>query len=156
MVRERLEAQGQTIAVLAPSFDRAAIFNAKALMILMVLAFAPVLPLTFRERPRTAGAHVVFALHLYAFVLILLCCSVLMAEAEHLFGGRGIASHVVDLTLSLFNVAACAAYVHAAIGPAYGATGRLRIAKSLMLTAVVALLFVGYRFTIFVITLYSI
>jgi hypothetical protein len=156
MVEDRLAAQQQTLAALTDAFDRAAIFNAKTLMILMVLAFAPLLPLTFRSRRSPAGAHAVFALHFYAFVLILLCASVLLAEAELRAGGDGIRSQAVDLTLALFNVAACAAYLYIAIGPAYAATGRARIGKALWLAAAVAALFVGYRFVIFVITLYSI
>ena len=156
MVDRRLAAGRETLAEFAASFDRAAIFNAKALMILMVLAFMPFLYLTFRNADRRAGAHAVFALHLYAFVLILLCMAVLVAEAELLAGGDGMRSPVVDVALSLFNITACALYIYAAIGPAYGATGGPRIAKALVLTSIVALLFVGYRFAVFAITLYSV
>ncbi|HEY0164292.1 MAG TPA: DUF3667 domain-containing protein [Sphingomicrobium sp.] len=156
MVQDRLSASHQTLGGLTPAFDQAAIFNAKALMILMVLAFTPFLFLAFGRTDRPAGAQAVFALHLYAFVLILLCVAVLVAEAELLAGGAGIRSPVVDVGLALLSIMACAAYIYAAIGPAYGATGGKRVAKALILTAIVAALFVGYRFAIFVITLYSV
>lgn len=157
LVRWKLSSGHHTFEALRLEFDRAAIFNAKALMILMVIGFAPLLLLVFRRpQRRRPGVHAVFALHLYAFILLLLCVSILLAEAELLAGGDGIRSRVVDALLSLFNVTACAAYIYAAIGPAYDATGGTRIVKALGLAAVVAVLFVGYRFAIFLITLYSI
>src|SRR5204863_9739477 len=75
------------IAAFAHRFDQAAIFNAKALIILMVVAFAPFPALLFRGSGRSVGAHVVFALHLYVFVLAVLCFALLIAEAELLLGG---------------------------------------------------------------------
>ena len=156
MVQDRLSATHQTLPTLSRAFDQAVIFNAKALMILMVLGFTPFLFLSFGTTERPAGAQAVFALHLYAFVLILLCVAVLIAAAELFAGGAGMRSPVVDVALSLISVMVCAGYIYAAIGAAYGATGGLRIAKALILTAIVAGLFVGYRFAIFVITLYSV
>jgi hypothetical protein len=155
MVRNHLAAEGRSLPDFAPAFDNAVFFNAKALMILMVLAFAPLLALVFRRRHQPAGAHVVFALHLYSFVLALLCVSVLLAYAELLLGGDGIRSRAVDLALSLFNVSACATYIYLAIQPAYAASGVRRLGEALALATAVAVLFVGYRFAIFVLTLYT-
>ena len=155
MVASRLESRPVSLSAYAADFNAAAAFNAKALMILMVLALTPVLAAMFYRRHRTAGAHVVFALHLYTFVLVLLCFSLLIAEAEHLVGGDGLKSPVVDVLLSLFNVAACAAYIFMAIKPVYGAHGVPRAVQAITLALTVGALFVGYRFAIFLITFYT-
>ena len=70
-------------------------------------------------------------------------------------GGGGLSSPAVDLGLSLFNVAACSVYLYLAIGRAYGARGISRLLKAVWLAAVLAVLFVGYRFAIFLITFYT-
>jgi hypothetical protein len=155
LVAERLEDTGRTLAAYAPVFDRAVVFNAKALMILMVVAFAPLPLLLFRRPSRSAGAHAVFALHLYVFVLTLLCLSLLLAEGERLLGGAGMSSPAVDLVLSLFNLGACAAYIYVAIGAVYGTRGAARIVKTGVLAISLAALFVAYRFGMFLLTLYT-
>jgi len=155
LVKGRLNSIHETLAVYAPRFDQAAEFNAKTLMILMVLAFAPVPALLFRARHRAAGAHVVFALHLYAFVMVLLCVSLTIGQVELAVGGGGLESPLVDSLLSVFNVLACAIYLFLAIGPAYAASGTSRYLATAVLAASVAVLFVGYRFVIFLITLYT-
>ena len=155
MTAARLQARHETLAALAPVFDRAALLNAKALIILMALAFAPFLPLFYPGARRAFGAHVVFALHLYTFILLLMCVSMLLAEADLLAGGGGLASGPVDIALTLFNLAGCAVYLHAATGRFYGSRGAARIAKIVLLTLLVGTLVPGYRFAIFLITLYT-
>ena len=155
MVNHRFASRGTSLAAYRPTFDKAAIFNAKAGMIAMVIAFAPFLFPTFWSRHRPAGAHLIFALHLYAFILTLLCVSLLISAAERLMGGDGLGSPIVDLVLSLFNVGACSIYIYLAIRPAYCARGIPRLLKTTWLAAIVAVLFVGYRFAIFLITFYT-
>ena len=155
LVARRLELRHETVNAYAPRFNEAATFNAKALMILMVLAFAPILALLFRARRRAAGAHVVFALHLYAFVLVLLCASIAIAQIDLLAGGGGLGSPRVDKSLSVFNVSACAAYLYLSIRPTYAARGAARYVATVILAISMAVLFIGYRFVIFLITLYS-
>jgi hypothetical protein len=155
LVSQRLQQQGRTLQEYTPVFNEAVAFNAKAFIILMVLAFAPVPITLFRDRQRTVGAHLVFSLHLYVFVLALLCVSVLLAEVQRQLGGRGLGSSTVDLVLSVSNLLACGLYIYLALGPAYGATGFTRIIKTCLLTLAVGGLFVAYRFVIFIITLYT-
>lgn len=155
LVADRLAVAHESVTAYAPRFNEAATFNAKALMILMVLAFAPILALLFRARHRAAGAHVVFALHLYAFLLVLLCASIAIAQVDRMVGGGGLGSARVDALLSMFNVSACAVYLYLAIGSAYGARGAVRYAVTAILAISMAALFVAYRFAIFLITLYS-
>jgi hypothetical protein len=155
MVDQRLRTQDRSLAEYSVDFNEAATFNAKALMVLMVLAFAPCALALFSRPHRPAGAHVVFALHVYAFVMVLLCGALLLAQAQESLGGRGLASPTLDKSLTVFNLVCCALYIHAALGPAYGETGASRVAKACVLALVVGGLFVAYRFAIFVITLYS-
>jgi len=155
LLRDRLAARHLTLDAYSPVFDRSAVFNAKALIILMALTLAPFTALIFRSRHRAAGAHIVFALHLYAFVLALLSLSVLLAWLEALAGGQGLRSAIVDKSLSVLNLLACGAYIFLAIPRVYGAGGWRRWTAAAFLTAIVALLFVGYRFAIFLITFYT-
>src|SRR4029078_2530563 len=124
-------------------------------MILMVLAFIPVPLLLFFGTQRSFGVHVVFALHLYVFVLALLCVSLTLAEAECLLGGGGLRSPTVDTVLTIFNLLVCAIYIYLAIGPVYASSGALRIAKTAVLALAVGAIFVAYRFVIFAITLWT-
>jgi hypothetical protein len=94
----------------------------------------------------------VFALHAYAFILVVMCVSLLAAEAHLLAGGLGLASPAVDLSLTAFNLLACGAYLHLATGAFYEARGLPRIAKSVALALAVGALIVLYRFAIFLIT----
>ena len=155
LVAQRFGDDEQAVADFAKTFDRAAVFNAKALIILMVIAFAPVAAMVFRGAHRAAGAHVVFALHLYSFVLVVLCAALGIAEANLLLGGRGLASPAVDTWLSVANVAICGGYIYLAVGPAYSASGVNRAVGAFVLTAALAALFIGYRFVIFLITFYT-
>lgn len=86
----RIDARHETLAAFASVFDSAALLNAKALIILMALAFAPFLPLLYPGARRAFGAHVVFALHLYAFILLLLCVSMLLAQADCSWAAAGL------------------------------------------------------------------
>jgi hypothetical protein len=155
LVAQRLDDTGQSLNSYAPVFDQAAVFNAKALMILMVLALAPLVASVFFSKQASGGMHVVFALHLYAFILILLSFAVLVAAAENAAGGDGLHSHVVDMALSLFNLFVVGLYVHVAIGRTYGASGLPRVVRTVFLTMSVGLLFIGYRFLILLITIYT-
>jgi hypothetical protein len=156
LVAARLAAKGVTLAAFAPVFDHAALLNAKALIILMALAFAPLLPAFFYGAHRRFGAHIVFALHFYAFILLLYCVSLLLAEAELRLGGGGLASPAVDLILTLLNLAACAIYLWFAIGRFYGSRGVARVARAAGLAFAVLGILLGYRFVIFLVTLISV
>jgi hypothetical protein len=154
-VEHRLRANGETLAAYSAVFDDAVMFNARALMILMVAAFIPLPLLLFPDPHRGFGVHVVFALHLYVFVLALLCVALLLAGADLLLGGGGLRSPAVDTALSIFNLLACAAYSYLAIGPVYGSSGAPRIVKAAVLALAIGAIFVGYRFAIFAITLFT-
>lgn len=55
--------------------------------------------------------------------------------------------------LSLANLAACAAYVHFAIGTVFGARGASRLLQVAGLALCAGAVVLGYRFVLFLITL---
>lgn len=152
MVTDRLASENLSLASYAPRFNQAVLFNAKALIILMVAAFTPFVMLLFHGKNRPVGHHVVFSLHTYAFVLLLICLSMGIAGLSVALGGPGLSAGPLDTALSLFNVAVCGLYLYFAVHTAYGETGWRRLAKTVALTAALAVITVGYRFTIFLIT----
>jgi hypothetical protein len=155
LVTERMAATRTDPKEFAPAFDRAVVLNAKSLIVLMTVPFALLLPVVFFREHRPFMAHVVFSLHLYTFLLLLFCLALLAAKASTLLGIGGLESASVDNVISVANLAACMLYIYLAIGPAYGATGAPRVLKAVVLAVAVAAIVVGYRFLLFVITLYA-
>jgi hypothetical protein len=155
LVAHRLEAAHTTLAAYAPAFDRAAIVNAKALVVLMVLPFAGLVALAFNGRQRSFMAHLAFSLHFYAFVMLLFTLVIAVTRAVMALGGPGLDAPAMDTALSLFNLAASGLYIHLALGAAYGVAGAERAVKAVLLVIAAAAIVIGYRFAIFLITLYT-
>ena len=155
LLAARLEAKHVSIETYAPVFDSAVALNAKSLIGLMAIPFTVLLPITFWRAHKPFMTHVAFALHLYAFLLLLFSAGMLVAKLSAAIGFGGLESPVVDNVLSVANFAACIGYVYCAIGPVYGASGKLRVLQALILSLAVAAIVLGYRFALFVITLYS-
>jgi hypothetical protein len=155
MLAGRLQAQHASLEQYQPVFDRAVVLNAKSLILLMTLPFALLLPLAFLRAQRPFMTHVVFSLHLYTFLLMVFCVALLAARISAALGLGGLESPRVDNVLSLANLVAGASYIYLAIGPVYGAAGAGRWIKALALAVAVAAIVLGYRFMLFVITLYA-
>ena len=145
-----------TLAEFAPLFDQSAILHAKSLIVLMVGSFSVFLSLLFYGRNRPFAAHFIFSLNFYAFLLLLFCGSLAFMFVQKLLGGAGLDSGTVDIAITLFNLIACAFYLHLAIGKVYGATGAMQVVRAVLLSVIVTALVPVYRFTIFLITLYSV
>jgi len=154
LVAHRLEAAHSTLERYAPVFNRSVALHAKSLIILMTVPFSLLLPVVFFAKRKSFGVHVVFAVHVYAFLLFLACVSLAMAEIDVLCGGTGLESAWVDNALSAFNLAACAVYLYLATGTVYGAKGAARVIASLGLAVAFAAIALGYRFGLFLFTLY--
>ncbi len=77
---------GDVAGSLRAVFDRAIALNARSLIMLMALSFAPVVWVLFRRSSRPFVAHVVFALHLYAFLLLLFCVATAVPAVDLSFG----------------------------------------------------------------------
>jgi Protein of unknown function (DUF3667) len=155
LVASRLEATHTRLAQYAPVFDRSVVLNAKSFIVLMAMLFSLLLPVIFFRGRRPFMAHVVFSFHLYTFLLLVFCVALLAAKLSELAGLGGLETPTVDNVLSVANLAACAVYIYLAIGPVYGATGSLRIGKAILLALAAAAIVVGYRFLLFLITLYA-
>jgi hypothetical protein len=155
LVSNRLGTMDQTLELYAPIFNNAVVTNAKSLIILMTVPFTLLLPTLFFRAWQPFVAHIVFSLHLYTFLLLLFCVCVAIAGMDVLFGGEGLNSAGMDNVLSLFNLVACAVYLYIATGRVYGGNGIIRAVKVALLAPAVAVILLGYRFIIFLITLYS-
>jgi hypothetical protein len=155
LVARRLQEKGVTLAAYAPVFNHAVMLHAKSLIALMVLPFALVLPLVFRRQRRPFVAHAVFALHVYAFLLLLYCGGLTLARIEQLLGGGGLQSVRVDVTLTILLIALTAVYLYLAIGRFYAESGAVRGVKAIGLAFAMGAIAVGYRFLLFIITLYT-
>jgi hypothetical protein len=155
LVSHRLETKGTTLELYAPIFDQANVLHAKSFIILMALPFALLLPLLFYRTRQPFVAYAVFSLHFYAFLLLLFCVLLAVAAVSVWFGGAGLNSPRMDVALTLVNLAVCATYLYVATGTAYGARGVLRVGKALVLALAVTIILLGYRFVLFLFTLYS-
>jgi len=155
LVDRRLAATHTTLDRFAPLFDRAVVLHAKSLVIAMAVPFALLLPLVFFSSRRPFSIHVVFALHLYAFLLLLFCVALGIAALDAASGGAGLASASVDNLLTALILVCSTAYLHLASGRVYGVAGWGRAARSLLLALAVGVIVVGYRFAIFLVTLYT-
>jgi hypothetical protein len=155
LVANHLATTGRSFEQYAPVFDQAIGVNAKSLIGLMVPVLALCPPLVFWRSRRPLAVHVVFALHFYAFLLMLFCGPLAAMSLDALFGGDGIMSQRTDDITSLTLWAACAAYLYFAIGPVYGARGGLRLLQTLVLAVAATFIFFLYRFALLPITLYT-
>ena len=152
-VAERLRAKGTTLERYAPVFDRAVAFNAKALVFLTALPFAALLPFVFYRQRRPFLTHVVFALHAYAFLLLLFCAGLLVAAIDRSAGGSGLDSPRMDNILTALNLGIFGTYLYLAAGRAYGVAGWSRGLAALALALAAGFIMLGYRFVVFLITL---
>ena len=155
LVGHRLEMRQTSMDLYAPVFDRAVEVNAKSLIAVMVLPFALLPAVVFYRSRRPFVAHIVFSLHFYTFLLLLLCLSLAAVGIVQLFGGRGLESANFDHALSIVELGVCAVYLYIAAGAVYGARGVVRMITLLPLVAAVAGIYLGYRFALLLITLYS-
>ena len=155
LVSHRLEEMRTTQDLYTPIFNQAVALNAKSLIILTAVPFALLLPIVFYRERRPFVTHAIFSLHLYTFLLLLFCVSLMVAAVDVLFGGAGLNSARMDNILSIFNLAACAIYLYIATGRVYGGNRIIRALKVAVLAPAVASILLGYRFAIFLITLYS-
>jgi hypothetical protein len=154
LVMRKLEATHVSLAAYAPVFDHAVDVNARSLVILLVLPFTLLLIPLFATSRRPFVTHLVFALHLLAFLLLCSCVLLLLTLLETWLGGAGLGSSFFDWGSFLVLFAVIATYLYVATGTVYGATGLSRALKVALLAVVIAAAVPGYRFLIFMVTLY--
>jgi len=154
MVASHLGAKHLTLETYAPVFDQAVAVNARALVFVMALPFALLLTLLF-VRARPFAAHVVFALHFYAFQLVLLCALLVILLVQTWLGGSGMPSPGMDTALFVFQLVVSAIYLYIATGKVYGVGLVRRIISVSTLIVAAGAGVLGYRFFVFVVTLYT-
>ncbi|HEV7588815.1 MAG TPA: DUF3667 domain-containing protein [Longimicrobium sp.] len=155
LVARRLQATGSTLSVYSPVFDQANVLNAKSLIGLMMLPFALLLPLVFYRSRRPFVVHVVFSVHLYTFFLLLFCSGLVLAQVDVWLGGPGLRSPHVDDVLTVAILVGSAAYLYVAAGRVYAARGVVRGVQAIGLALATGCIVLGYRFALFLLTLYS-
>ena len=155
LVARRLETKETTLASYAPVFDQAVALKARSLIILMALAFSIAPALVFLRSRYPLIAHVVFSLHFYAFLLLLLCIATSIPAISVMFGGVGLESSALDYTISISLLLASAVYLYFSAGTVYGTRGVVRILKVTALTVCVAAVLLGYRFFLLMVTLFT-
>jgi hypothetical protein len=90
LLDRHLLSTGQSLAAYAPVFDRAVVVNAKSLVVLMVLPLAALLALLFLGQRQRFMAHLAFALHFFAFLMLVFTLAVLFAKLVAALGGPGL------------------------------------------------------------------
>jgi hypothetical protein len=121
----------------------------------MAAAFALLVALVFRGSERPFAAHAAFSLHLYGFLLLLLCTGMALPAAGMPFGVPRSTSAVLDAVLTVTLIAGCGIYLFAAIGTVYGCRGRGRLLATIGLTVGAAVIVLAYRFGLLLVTLYT-
>jgi hypothetical protein len=153
LVDRKLARTGVTLERYAAVFDHAIVFNAKALVVLMVAPFALMLQVLGYRGRLPFATQVVYALHFYAFLLLLFSACLVAGAVDALLGGGGLLSPRVDKTLSIVNVCASATWLYVAEGRLHGSAAAARIARTALLTLAAVAIFFAYRFGLFLVML---
>lgn len=155
LVAKRLDDKHMSLQVYTPLFDHVVGVNARSLIFLMVVPFALLLILIFLRSRRPFAAHIVFTLHFYAFQLLLLCLLLLILAVQTWIAGAAVLSATMDTALFAIQLVASAIYLYVATGKVYGVKGLRRVMTAAALVATAGCVVLGYRFALFVITLYG-
>ncbi len=153
LVAEHLAVSGLTFEAYAPIYNQAVSVNAKSLIGLMVLPFSLFPPLVFWRSAHPYAVHVVFALHFYTFLLLLFCVPLAALIIDSALGGTGTLTQRADDILSVTLLLSCGTYLFLSCGRVYDTRGVARVLQTLVLTAAVVGIFLGYRFLLLPITL---
>jgi hypothetical protein len=155
LLQERVAALGLTVEQFAPAFDRAVALHARSWIIAMALAFALLPWLVFHRRGKPAVVHAVFSLHLYSYLLLLLSVANVVPALAAWLGGPGDAWQALDNGIAVLLLLACALYMYVAAAKVYSAAGAARVVQVAVLTVGIGAIVLGYRFALFLLTLYT-
>jgi len=157
MVKARLAAKHETVEDYTEVYNHAAATNAKSLIIAMAVPLALMAWILFFRRRPEFGTHAVFALHFYAFWMLLFFPLVAAAIVLTLVGAlRGVPETTLDAGFSMAHLAACACFLYVAVGRVYDLRSIVwRIVAVIPLALLVALMLFGYRFIVLFVTLYT-
>jgi hypothetical protein len=155
LVNDRLAETGRTMEAYAPIFDRVIVVNAKAFIFSMVVPFALLPALLYFRRRLPFAVHLAYSLHFHAFMLVALCVMLLVIMIDVAFGGPGLASQLFDNTLAAMLLVVCGIYLYLSAAVVYRASGLLRLVQTALMISMATVVFLGYRFALFIYTLYT-
>src|SRR4030095_11836736 len=104
----------------------------------MALSFAFPVWIAFLRRKIPFAVHAVFALHVYAFLLLLRGVPSVIPGMDLLFGGGGCASEALDHTIAIALLTISAVYLYFAMRAVYAGSVALRLFRTIGLTAAMA------------------
>lgn len=158
LVTQHLTGTGLSIGQYAPIFEHAEGLYAKSLIMLMLPLFAVAVGVLFVDRRKVAVAHLVFAVHYYAFLLVFLTvlfpAFALVIMAQHHLGipiNAGLFDGIVSLLEALF----CLLYLAKSTAIVYQAGLVRRWLSAGLLTAATLYILFAYRLILFVVTLWA-
>jgi hypothetical protein len=159
MVNARLAERGTTFDQYRVAFDNASTTQAKSLVILMVPMFAVIVGLVNLRRRRYALEHLVFSLHAFS-ALFLILLTVAPAVEIPLAGwahvrGLDIDAQVKDQLVPSAIVIAFGAYIAFALRRAYGDGRVAAVAKAVVLCAGLGVAVFAYRLVLFFTTFWA-
>ncbi|HEV7714907.1 MAG TPA: DUF3667 domain-containing protein [Steroidobacteraceae bacterium] len=155
LVDQRLALKHVTLEAYTPVFDQAVAVNARSLVGVMAIPFALLLTALFSRSGRPFAGHVMFSLHFYSFQLVLFCVFLVLLAAQARLGGASPRSAGLDTGVFVVQLAICALYLYIATGRVYRAKGLSRLVKVAALVIAVGAVVLGYRFFVFLVTLYT-
>lgn len=159
MVDQKLATRGITFAQYATVFDTKSRVQAKSLVILMVALFALGLAALRFRHGRYAAEHLVFALHLYAFLMLYLSITGTVANGILwvLKRGFGVSPGYVevDLVISLILGAVFVWYASSALRATGTRTWRVALAQGVVLVGWMWAVLGLYRFLLFLASFYT-
>jgi hypothetical protein len=156
LVDHHLAGTGTSLSAYSLEFDHAQNLHAKSLILLMVPPFAIECALLFWDRRKGAAAHLVFALHFFAFLMLFLTVlfPVLAIVLRVLLMMHGPDLHRLDIAVTALEGIVLCVYLAKATAAVYQ-TGPLRSWISAgFLTASLLYLLYGYRFVLLIVTVW--
>lgn len=158
LATHHLASTGMSISQYAPIFEHAEGLYAKSLIMLMLPLFAVAAGLLFADRRKVAVAHLVFAVHFYAFLLVFLTVlfpvfAVVTNTMHHL--GLRLDLTVQDWIATTIEALLCLVYLAKSSALAYGVGPLRRWLSAGLLTVATLYILYAYRFILFVVTLWA-
>jgi hypothetical protein len=158
-VGTRLAARGITLDQYRIAFDTATATQAKSLVIVMVPMFAMAVSLVHLRRRRYVLQHLVFSLHAFAALFLILLASALLVEIPLNLWARArgleLGWKVRDQVMTSAIVLAFGTYVMFALRRAYNDSRWVAIAKAGALCVGLAVVLFAYRFVLFFTTFWA-
>jgi hypothetical protein len=159
MVESELQARKLTYENYRSRFDAAIEGQAKTLVIVTVPLYALVLQVFYWRARRYYVEHLVFSLHFFAFLLLLIAAMnsalFIAARVPHLFG-LNLWLLQSDNFVTFLMLSLCAVYLLVALRRAYGQGKLITALKCLALALCVLGVIQIYRFILFFTTFYTI